>query len=136
MFHLFKNRAEAGSDLATALSKYAGKPDTLILALPRGGVPVACEAAKALSLPMDVWLVRKVGVPGHEELALGAIDLNGAFHVNPEVAVAISIPQSLINHLIEKERVELARRNKLYRQERPAPSLDGKTVIVIDDGLA
>lgn len=136
MYPRFENREEAGRELSNALAKYKDKPDTIILALPRGGVPVAHKVAKALNLPMDVWLVRKLGVPGHEELAMGAIALNGAFHINKEIALGLNIPQQLLNQVIAKERTELARRNKLYRQGRPIPDIRGKTVIIIDDGLA
>ncbi|MGZ9096830.1 MAG: phosphoribosyltransferase [Micavibrio sp.] len=136
MYLRFENREEAGQELSNALAQYKDKPDTIILALPRGGVPVAHEAAKILNLPMDVWLVRKLGVPGHEELAMGAIALNGTYHINKEIALSLNVPQRLLNQVIARERIELARRNKLYRQGRPIPEIKGKTIIIIDDGLA
>lgn len=136
MFLKFENRNEAGRELAHALAQYKGKPGTLILALPRGGVPVAYEVAKALSLPLDIWLVRKLGVPGHEELAMGAMALDGSFHINKEITQGLDIPPHLFNQVIAKERAELARRNTLYRRNNLAPDIKGKTVIIIDDGLA
>lgn len=136
MYTKFENRSKAGRELAHALAKYKGKPGTLILALPRGGVPVAYEVAQALTLPMDVWLVRKLGVPGHEELAMGAMALDGSFHINKEIMQNLNIPPHFFNQVIVKERAELARRNTLYRRDRPVPDIKGKTVIIIDDGLA
>jgi len=136
MFRFFQDRVEAGHSLAKALSAYAGKGDALILALPRGGVPVAEAVAKSLSLPMDVWLVRKLGVPGHEELAMGAVSMGGICHVDRNIVASLDIPDILVQETITSERAELERRNKLYRHNKPAPSLAEKTVIVVDDGLA
>lgn len=136
MYPQFENRREAGQELSSALAKYKAKKDTLILALPRGGVPVAHEVAKILDLPMDVWLVRKLATPGNEELAIGAIAFNGTCYINKDITLELNIPQRLIDQIIAKERIELDRRNKLYRQERPLPSLRGKTIIIVDDGLA
>ncbi len=136
MFRKFANRNEAGRALADALQNYADRPGTVVLALPRGGVPIADEVASALHLPMDIWLVRKLGVPGHEELAMGAMALSGTFHVNRDMARVMDISPQMIKRVIEREREELARRNKLYRQGRRVASLKGKTVIVVDDGLA
>lgn len=136
MFRKFADRKEAGRALADALQNYADRPGTVILALPRGGVPIADEVARALHLPMDIWLVRKLGVPGHEELAMGAMALNGTFHINRDIARAMDISPQMIKRVVEREREELARRNKLYRQGRRIPSVKGKTVIVVDDGLA
>ncbi|MBI1215817.1 MAG: phosphoribosyltransferase [Alphaproteobacteria bacterium] len=132
----FKDRREAGAALASLLEGYAGKPDALVLALPRGGVPVAHEAARLLSLPMDIWLVRKLGVPGHEEMVMGAIAPGDVCRVNADVLRDMKVPQALFDNVIEREKAELARRNLLYRQGRPPPEVKGKAVIVIDDGLA
>ena len=136
MFDQFGNRTEAGRELAQALMAYGGRNDAIILALPRGGVPVAHEVAKALYLPMDVWFVRKLGVPGQEELAMGAIALNGACHINEDITQRLNIPGQLMNQVVAKEKLELERRNRLYRHGHPAPDVKGKTVIIIDDGLA
>jgi len=135
-FRAYRDRTEAGQALVAALAKYEGQPDVLLLALPRGGVPVAYEVANALALPLDVWLVRKLGVPGHEELAMGALAVNGTLHINEDITAALKIPQRLINQVVARERAELSRRNKLYRAGKPLPPLRNKTVIVIDDGLA
>lgn len=136
LFRSFRNRTEAGHELAKKLSAYAAKQDVLVLALPRGGVPVAEAVAKSLSLPMDIWLVRKLGVPAHEELAMGAISMGGICHVDRNIVASLSIPDHLIQETIAKERTELERRDQLYRLNKPSPSLKDKTVIVIDDGLA
>jgi erythromycin esterase-like protein/predicted phosphoribosyltransferase len=132
----FLNRIDAGKNLASVLTSYIGKKDTLVLALPRGGVPVAHEVAKALSLPLDVWLVRKLGVPGHEELAMGAVAAGGICHIDNNLTQALGIPKDQVDQVIKEELIEMARRNKLYRQDRPVPVLKGKTVIIVDDGLA
>lgn len=132
----FKDRVEAGQELAKSLTAFAGKEDTLILGLPRGGVPVACEVAKALSLPMDVWLVRKLGMPGHAELAMGAIAVGGVCYVNQGLVRSLGIPKADVERVIEMEIEELARRNNLYRVGQRPPNVEGKTVIVVDDGLA
>lgn len=136
MFRSFQDRADAGHALAKALSAYTGKKDALILALPRGGVPVADAVAKELSLPMDVWLVRKLGVPGHEELAMGAISMGGICHVDRNIVTSLDVPDSHVHETIAREQAELERRNRHYRHNKSPPSLKGKTVIVIDDGLA
>ena len=135
-FNRFADRKEAGKILAEALSSYAHKNNLLVLALPRGGVPVAYEVAKFLHAPMDLWLVRKLGVPGHEELAMGALAGEGLYVINDEVVSLMRIGKNIINDVMVHERAELDRRNKLYRQGRPPPDVAGKTVIVIDDGLA
>lgn len=135
-FHRFANRTEAGKMLAEALSAYIGRRDILILALPRGGVPVACEVAKILLAPMDLWLVRKLGVPGQEELALGALAAKNVCVLNQEVIDLLSIDQAAIDRVISREQAELERRNRLYRHGRPPPDAGGKIVIIIDDGLA
>ena len=132
----FQDRSHAGQELAEALSVYSEKEDTLILALPRGGVPVAFEIAQRLNLPLDVLLVRKLGIPGHEELAMGAIAENGILYINQEIVDQLGIPQVLIESVITRETEELNRRRQLYRHDRPALHLEGKTVIMVDDGLA
>jgi putative phosphoribosyl transferase len=132
----FRDRREAGRLLAERLADYAGRPDVLVLALPRGGVPVAYEVARALDAPLDVFLVRKLGVPGHEELALGAIATGGVVLLNEDVVTSLRIPPEIIGRLEAAERVELARREREYRDDRPAPDVRGRTVILIDDGLA
>ena len=132
----FRDRAEAGRLLTSKLTEYANRPDALVLALPRGGVPVGYEVAKALNVPLDVFLVRKLGVPGHEELAMGAIASGGVIVLNDDVVHALRIPQSLIDRVAQREQQELERREKAYRSDRPQPDVQGKTVILVDDGLA
>jgi putative phosphoribosyl transferase len=132
----FKNRSEAGRFLAEQLSAYANRPDTLVLALPRGGVPVAYEVAKALGAPLDVFQVRKLGLPGHEELAMGAIATGGVRVRNPEVVEYLRIPDEVIDEVTARERRELERRERIYREGRPALSPRGRVVILVDDGLA
>jgi predicted phosphoribosyltransferase len=136
MSYLFKDRKQAGEQLAKTLCAYAEREDVLVLALPRGGVPVAYEVSKELSLPLDVWVVRKIGVPGHEEYAMGAIAMGDLGHINPDIARGLNIPEHLINKVIDKERKELARRHKIYREGRPQIELDKKTILIVDDGLA
>ena len=135
-FHRFANRAEGGKMLAEALSDYSGRSGILILALPRGGVPVAYEVAKSLSAPMDLWLVRKLGVPGQEELALGALAGKSICVLNDDIIDILNIDQSAIDAVTAREQVELERRNRLYRQGRPPPDIREKIIIIIDDGLA
>ena len=132
----FRDRGEAGRLLATTLRAYAGRPDVLVLALPRGGVPVAYEVARALGAPLDVFLVRKLGVPGHEELAMGAVATGGVRVLNDDVVRALQIPDSMIDAVAAREQHELARRERLYRANRPPPDVRGRTVILVDDGLA
>jgi predicted phosphoribosyltransferase len=132
----FRDRSEAGRLLATRLAAYANRPDVLVLALPRGGVPVAYEVAKALGVPLDVFLVRKLGVPGHEELAMGAIATGGVRVLNDQLVRAVGIPDQIIEAVAAKEQQELARRERLYRDDRPPPDVRGRTVILVDDGLA
>ena len=132
----FRNRTEAGQLLARKLRRYADRPDIIVLALPRGGVPVANEVAKALRAPLDVFLVRKLGVPGQEELAMGAIATGGVRVLNEDVVRALKIPQSVIDSVAAQEAPELERRERLYRGDRPAPDVNGRTVILVDDGLA
>jgi predicted phosphoribosyltransferase len=132
----FPNRAEAGRVLGLKLSKYAGGEDVIVLGLPRGGVPVAYEVAQALRVPLDVFIVRKLGVPGFEELAVGAIASGGVRVLNEEVANALPNRDEIIEAVTAKEIAELERREHEYRDGRPAPELHGMTVILIDDGLA
>jgi predicted phosphoribosyltransferase len=132
----FRDRTEAGRVLADALSHYPGRDDVLVLALPRGGVPVAYEVANALDAPMDVFVVRKLGVPGHEELAMGAIASGGVRVLNDEVVAPLRIPRPVIEQVTRLEMRELQRREALYRGNRPRADVRGKTVILVDDGLA
>ena len=133
---LFHDRAEAGRYLAGSLMEYAGRRDALILALPRGGVPVAFEIAKALGVPMDVFVVRKLGVPGHEELAMGAIASGGVRILNEDVLRHLDITAAALDAVTERERSELARREAAYRDGRALPELCDRVVILVDDGLA
>lgn len=132
----FKNRQQAGEELARALKHHAGTANTIVLALPRGGVPVAVPIARALSAPLDVLLVRKLGCPGHAELAMGAI-ASGQFIVrNEEVIRERKIPEQAIDQVIRTQQAELARRDTVYRGHRPMPDLHNRPVILVDDGLA
>ena len=133
---IFADRREAGRFLAEKLKEYADRPDVLVLALPRGGVPVAYEVARALHAPLDVFLVRKLGLPGHEELAMGAIASGGVIVLNEDVVGALGIPRDLIECVAAAEQGELERRERAYRENRPPPDVRGRTVILIDDGLA
>jgi predicted phosphoribosyltransferase len=133
---VFRNRTDAGRALARRLRPYANRPDVLILALPRGGVPVAYEVALALHVPLDVFLVRKLGVPGQEELAMGAIASGGVRVLNDEVVNALQIPDEIIQSVAETEWRELERRERAYRDDRPWPDIRGRTIVLIDDGLA
>jgi putative phosphoribosyl transferase len=132
----FRDRAEAGRALAHALSRYAGRDDVVVLALPRGGVPVGYEVAKELGAPLDVFLVRKLGVPGHEELAMGAIATGGVLVLDERVLRWLGINEDQIQKTLARELDELRRREATYRDGRPLPDLKGKTVILVDDGLA
>jgi len=132
----FFNRIEAGRLLAENLSSYANREDVIVLALPRGGVPVAAEVAKRLDVPLDVFVVRKLGLPGHPELAMGAIASGGMRVFNGEVVNALRIPDEVIDAVSAEELVELQRREKAYRADRPPLEVEGKTVIVVDDGVA
>jgi putative phosphoribosyl transferase len=133
---IFRDRTEAGKYLATKLLSYKDRPDVLVLALPRGGVPVAFEVAEALRVPLDIFLVRKLGVPGHEELAMGAISTGGVRVLNEDTIDYLSIPEHIIDSIAAEELKELERRELAYRGNRPEPDVKGKTVILIDDGLA
>jgi predicted phosphoribosyltransferase len=132
----FRNRAAAGRALARALSHYAGRDDVAVLALPRGGVPVAYELARELRAPLDVFLVRKLGVPGHEELAMGAIASGGVLVLDEGVVRWLGISEDQIQKTLAREMDELRRREAAYRDARQLPDLKGKTVILVDDGLA
>ena len=132
----FPDRAEAGRQLAEKLEKYAGLDDVIELGLPRGGVPVAYEVAKRLRAPLDVFIVRKLGVPGFEELAAGAIASGGVRVLNEDVMRAIPYADVAIQAVTAKETVELQRREQIYREGRPAPDLRGNVVMLVDDGLA
>jgi len=133
---LFTDRADAGRQLAAKLERYAGRDDVVVLALPRGGVPVGYEVARALGAPLDVFLVRKLGVPGHEELAMGAIASGGVRVLNESVVRQLGIPQRAIDTVAAEEQRELERREREYRDDRPPPAIRGKVVILVDDGLA
>lgn len=122
--------------LAEHLRAYAGRSNTLVLALPRGGVPVGFEVARALDAPLDVFVVRKLGVPGHEEFAMGAIATGGVRVLNEDTVSRLGIPDEDISRTIESEERELSRRERLFRGSRPPPRIKGRTVILVDDGLA
>ena len=132
----FRDRAEAGDLLAARLSGLADRDDVVVLALPRGGVPVGYEVARSLRVPLDVFVVRKLGVPGHEELAMGAIASGGVQLVNDDVVAPLGIPPEVIDQVAQREQIELQRREQLYRGNRPLVPLKNKSVILVDDGLA
>lgn len=132
----FIDRQAAGIILARLLKQYANKPNVVILALPRGGVPVAYEIATALSAPLDVFIVRKLGFPGHEELAVGAIASGGTIFFNEPLMSQLQINRLSIQSVVDKEQAELLRREQLYRSNRPFPNLKEKTIILVDDGIA
>lgn len=136
MMKIFKNRKEAGKILAESLREYAGRSDVLVLGLPRGGVPVAFEVARALNAPLDVLTVRKLGVPGQEELGFGAIAADGETVLNEALVRALHITPPMIERAVNRETEELRRRDALYRGGLPFPSVEGKLVIAVDDGLA
>jgi putative phosphoribosyl transferase len=132
---LFRDRRDAGRFLARRLKRYAGRADVLVLALPRGGVPVAYEVARELHAPLDLFLVRKLGMPGHEEYAMGAIASGGVRVLNDRI-VHEGIPADVIDRVTRQELQELERRERAYRGNRPPPEIRGRTVILVDDGLA
>ncbi|MGB9475526.1 MAG: phosphoribosyltransferase [Candidatus Udaeobacter sp.] len=132
----FLNRFEAGQLLAQKLPAYANRNDVLVLALPRGGVPVAAEVAKALKAPLDVFVVRKLGLPYHPELAMGAIATGGVRVFNGDIVNSLQIPDQVIDAVSAQEYAELQRREKAYRDDLPPPEVEGKTVILVDDGIA
>ena len=132
----FRNRTDADRQLAEKLAAYANRPDVLVLALPRGGVPVAFELARAFGAPLDVFLVRKLGVPGYEELAMGAVATGGVRVLNDEIVRGLGISEHEIDAVVARELRELSRRDRLYRGDRPPSDVAGRTVILVDDGLA
>ncbi|OYW31244.1 MAG: phosphoribosyl transferase [Chthoniobacter sp. 12-60-6] len=132
----FRHRAEAGQCLAEKLTHHAGRADLIVLGLPRGGVPVAFEVAARLHAPLDVFIVRKLGVPGHEELAMGAIASGGTLVLNHDVIQHIQHASAAVEEVMAKESAEITRREREYRGQRPAPDLRGRVVILVDDGLA
>jgi putative phosphoribosyl transferase len=132
----FKNRREAGQRLADQLKKYADREDVIVLGLPRGGVPVGYEVAARLNAPLDVFVVRKLGVPGEEELAMGAIASGGVRVLNQDVIQSLGISEALIERVARREQEELERRERLYRGARQPAQVEGRTVILVDDGLA
>ena len=133
---IFSNRTDAGKALARDLVRHADRDDVIVLALPRGGVPVAYEVAKKLRAQMDVFVVRKLGVPGHEEFGFGAIASGGIRFVNEEVVRALKMPEAMVERIINREQAELERREISYRGNRPEPEIKGRIVIIVDDGLA
>jgi putative phosphoribosyl transferase len=133
---LFRDRADAGRQLFSRLGAYVGRPHLLVLGLPRGGIPVAYEVARGLAAPLDVFVVRKLGVPGQEELAMGAIATGGVRVVNADVVRALGISPDVLDRAAAEESRELARRETSYRGERSPPAVEGRTVILVDDGLA
>jgi predicted phosphoribosyltransferase len=132
----FRNRSDAGRLLAGRLAAFRGRPDMLVLALPRGGIPVAAEVAQALDAPLDIFLVRKLGLPGQEELAMGAIASGGIRVINDEVVQSLDVPDEVIEASVADAQRELERRERLYRDGRPAADVRGRIVILVDDGLA
>jgi putative phosphoribosyl transferase len=132
----YRDRADAGRVLASLLQGYRDRPDVMVLGLPRGGVPVAAEVAAALGAPLDVFVVRKLGVPGHDELAMGAIASGGVRVLNASVITGLGIGQDEIDRVAAREDQELDRRTQAYRGARSGPDVTGKVVIVVDDGLA
>lgn len=136
MTYLFRDRREAGRHLAAALGEVASRPMPLVLGLPRGGVPVAYEVARALDAPLDVFVVRKLGVPGHEELAMGAIASGGIQVLHQQTIRDLGVTATEVASAVKSEERELERRERAYRDGRPAPVLRGRTVILVDDGLA
>lgn len=136
MTEKFRDRVEAGQRLARDLGRYADRTDVLVLGLPRGGVPVAFEVARALSAPLDVFVVRKLGLPHHEELAMGAIAMGGARVLDLALIRQMGVSDAEIEQVTRREEIELERRQKQYRGDRPLPDIAGRTVILVDDGLA
>ena len=133
---LFRDRADAGRHLLSRLGAYQGRPDVVVLGLPRGGIPVGYEVARGLGAPLDVFVVRKLGVPGQEELAMGAIATGGVRVVNRDVVDALHIAPDVLDRAAAQELRELERRERSYRGDRPEPRVEGRTVILVDDGLA
>lgn len=133
---IFRNRTDAGRQLASKLAKYAGRADVVVLALPRGGVPVAFEVARELKAPLDIFLVRKLGVPAQKELAMGAIASGGVLVRNEDVVRYLSISDEVIDSVAASEQRELERRERAYRDAQPPLEVKGRIVILVDDGLA
>jgi len=136
MEKIFRDRVDAGQRLAESLGAYDNRNDVMVLALPRGGVPVGYEVAKRLRVPLDVFVVRKLGVPGYEELALGAIASGGVRVLNQDVVRALPGADQIVEAVTANESMELERREQVYREGRPAIDVRGRTVILVDDGLA
>jgi putative phosphoribosyl transferase len=136
MKKLFRDRVEAGRLLAGMLGRFADRAGVLILALPRGGVPVGFEVAKSLHAPLDIFVVRKLGLPGDEELAMGAIASGNVRVLNDEVVRSFGVSSRVVDAVAEKESIELKRRERLYRGDAPAPDIAGKTILLVDDGIA
>ena len=133
---LFRDRTDAGRKLADRLAAYANYPNAMVLALPRGGVPVAFEVAEALNLPLDIFVVRKLGLPGHEEFAIGAIASSGARVLNQDLIRQLSLSDEIIEHIVAREQRELERREQTYRGQRPVLDVRDRVIIIVDDGLA
>ncbi len=133
---IFRDRKEGGEVLASLLRRYANRGDVVVLALPRGGVPVGYELARSLDAPLDVFVVRKLGTPGHEELAMGALASGNVRVLNHEVLSELAIPPEMVDRVTEREQQELARRERLYRGDRPPLDIRGRTAILTDDGVA
>lgn len=133
---IYRDRSDAGRRLAAALAHHAGDPSLLVLGLPRGGVPVAAEVADALGAPLDVYVVRKLGVPGQRELAMGAIASGGVRVMNERVLRAAGVPAEAIEEVTREEELELERRERSLRGERPPPEVEGRTIVLVDDGIA
>jgi len=133
---MFRNRSDAGAELARRLADFTGRDDVVVLALPRGGVPVGYEVAQALRVPLDVFVVRKLGTPGQPELAMGAIASGGRRVLNRDVVDSLGIPDWLIDQVAHNEQTELERREHQYRGQRSPLDVTGRTVILVDDGLA
>lgn len=132
----FEDRVQAGRALARRLDAYVSVPGVIVLGLPRGGVPVAAEVAQALHAPLDVWIVRKLGVPDYEEYAMGAISRGGTVRIDHDVVRSLAIPRAAVEAVVARERAELERRERVYRRDCRPPELAGRAVIVVDDGLA
>jgi predicted phosphoribosyltransferase len=133
---VFRDRRDAGRALARLLDHYRSRGDVVVLALPRGGVPVGHEVATALGVPLDVFIVRKLGVPGHQEVAMGAIASGAAVVINDDVVRGLGITPAVIERVSHRESEELERRERLYREDAPPPDVGGKVAILVDDGLA
>ena len=133
---LYRNRSEAGQRLALSLGSFEGRPDVTVLGLPRGGVPVACEIARALRVALDVFVVRKLGLPGQREIAMGAIGSGGIVVLDGDLIARMHVPSAAVERAIADERAELARRERLYRGSRPPLDVRGRTIMLVDDGLA